>query len=411
MKPEFAPAGSTHFPLNTNDLALVRLLARDWEAQAPAPALDALDWTDLVRKALHHGVGGLLCRALRDFPDAGIPDDILEAARLYLDRADIEGMERVRQTFDVLDALAADDVPALPFKGVALAAMAHASPAMRPSRDIDVLVHRADMARSVASLATLGYRPQDTFSTRITRASHASYGQDILFAKGRLPVEPHWAFAPSAFAVDPDLDGMRRRTVTIPLGGRVVRTLSLEDTLLVACLHGAKEKWWRLLWVADVAALVHRHPALDWSAIAQRAAEAGMLRILRLGLGLARALFSVRLPEDLADAIERDEACRCLIDDCRRRIFEDTGNRGSLFHVSRFHWGARERMRDRIRYAWRTVTTPRDIHFRMIALPDALVFGYVPLKLVHDYLLLPLWRLGNGRWSRKTRADVGIEGR
>ena len=403
-----APALS---PSNATDLALVQLLRRDWDADAPAPPTATLDWTELVRKALHHGVAGLLCRALLALPDADVPEDIREAARLHLENVDAEGAERVRQTFDVLDTLAADDIAALPFKGVTLAAMAHASPNLRPSRDIDVLVHEDDMARSVASLAKLGYRPRDVFSARIMRASHASYGQDILFARGRLPVEPHWAFAPGSYAVDLDLEGLWRRMIALPIAGRTVRALSPEDTLLVACLHGAKEKWWRLLWVADVAALVHRHPALDWSAIAQRAAEAGMLRILRLGLGLARALFSIRLPEDLAEALERDEACGRLIDECRRRIFDASGNPGSLFHVARFHWSARERMRDRVRYAWRTVTTPRDIHYRMIALPDALVFGYVPLKLVHDYLLLPLWRLGKGRGARRTRADVGVEGR
>lgn len=403
-----APALS---PSNATDLALVQLLRRDWDAHAPAPPTAPLDWTELVRKALHHGVAGLLCRALLALPDAEVPEDIREAARLHLANVEAEGAERARQTFDVLDTLEADGIAALAFKGVALAAMAHADAALRPSRDIDVLVREGDMARAVASLAKLEYRPRETFSARITRASHASYGQDILFARGRLPVEPHWAFAPASYAVDLDLDSLWRRTIALPIAGRTVRALSPEDTLLVACLHGAKEKWWRLLWVADVAALMHRHPALDWSAIAQRAADAGMLRILRLGLGLARALFSIRLPGDLANEIERDEACGRLIDECRRRIFAEAGNPGSVFHVSRFHWSARERMRDRVRYVWRTVSTPRDIHYRMIALPDALVFGYVPLKLVHDYLLLPLWVLGKGRSWRRTRADVGIEGR
>ena len=46
---------------------------------------------------------------------------------------------------------------------------------------------------------------------------------------------------------------------------------------------------------------------------------------------------------------------------------------------------------DRVRYVWRTITTPQAVHYRMIALPDALTFGYVAVKLVHDFLLLPLW--------------------
>ena len=37
----------------------------------------------------------------------------------------------------------------------------------------------------------------------------------------------------------------------------------------------------------------------------------------------------------------------------------------------------------------------------MIELPDSLLFGYVAVKLVHDYLLLPLWRLTKGHWWRR----------
>jgi hypothetical protein len=41
----------------------------------------------------------------------------------------------------------------------------------------------------------------------------------------------------------------------------------------------------------------------------------------------------------------------------------------------------------------------------MIRLPDALFGGYVVVKLVHDYLLLPLWWVAKGRWRRRTVAS------
>jgi hypothetical protein len=45
----------------------------------------------------------------------------------------------------------------------------------------------------------------------------------------------------------------------------------------------------------------------------------------------------------------------------------------------------------------------------MVALPDALAFGYVPIKLVHDYLLLPFWRLGRGRLWRRARTPIPVD--
>ena len=43
-----------------------------------------------------------------------------------------------------------------------------------------------------------------------------------------------------------------------------------------------------------------------------------------------------------------------------------------------------------MRYLFRTVTTPREKHFLLMKLPDNLFFGYYPVKIVHDYVLLPV---------------------
>ncbi|HEX7327671.1 MAG TPA: nucleotidyltransferase family protein [Casimicrobiaceae bacterium] len=394
----------------------MQLLRRDWDAHAPMPAMTADEWEHVVRRALHHGVAGLLCRGVLRDP-AGIPDEIRDAAEIYLERALAEGDARRRQTIEALDTLEADAIPVLALKGVGLSVLAHGAPELRPGKDIDVLVHRDDMGRAVASLAKLGYRLGDALGPRITETCFDAYGQDIVFASGRLPVEPHWTFAPRTLHVDFDLDAIWSSAITIDLGGRtvgeragrgrMVRTLSLEDTLLVACLHGAKEKWWRLLWVADVAALVHRHPELAWDTVIERASRAGILRIVHVGLGLARMLFSLALPVQIGDAIDRDTQCRRLIEESRQRVFADADGPEPLWRVSLFHWRARERLRDRLGYVARTLTTPEFKHYRMVALPDRLHFAYVPLKLVHDYVLLPLWNLGKGRlWRRLPAASA-----
>jgi hypothetical protein len=373
--------------VTADDLALVQFVRCDWDAQSPS-TVDC-DWTEVVRKALHHGVTGLLCRALAKRPRGEIPDDLAAAAVAYLDHAATQGDAQISQTFEVLQTLAAKGIPVVPFKGIALGAMAHASATIRPSRDIDVLVPRECMADAIASLRTLGYRPTDTFGPRVMAACYALYGQDILFADGRIPVEPHWNFVPGNFALDADLAGMWRRTASIEIAGRPVRALSLEDTLTVTCLHGAKEQWWRLLWVADVAALV------------QRASAARLLRILRLGHGLASDVFGAPLPASVAQGIEADATCRRLIDASKRHLFDDAKPNPRPLQFSGYQWRARERLRDRVRYVFRTITTPQFVHYRMIALPDTLAFAYVAVKLAHDYLLLPAWLLGKRlRWNK-----------
>ena len=54
-------------------------------------------------------------------------------------------------------------------------------------------------------------------------------------------------------------------------------------------MRGCKEQWSRLIWIADVAALL-RHGVLDWRAILDRAYAVGARRMLLIGIILARDL-------------------------------------------------------------------------------------------------------------------------
>lgn len=401
-------APSANAPTPPSLALLPQLLRCDWDSRADFPRLDADAWTAVVRTALAHGVGGLLCRVIVAH-EGDVPSEIVDAARVYLDEAMRQGAARVVQTMAVADALSDAGIDALNFKGVALGVLAHADARLRPSGDIDVLVHRDDMPRAIAALATHGYRQTDTFGPVVMRACYTTYGQDILSAPGRLPVEPHWTFAPRPFAVDFDLPGLWERRADVAIGDTTLSTLGAEDTLLVACLHGTKERWWRLLWIADVAGLIARHPALDWNALTERARRMGMLRMLFLGVGLAQRLFATSIPVSVAEQIDDDATCARLIEESAALLDREPRRSEALLRVSRFHFAARERVSDRMRYVARTIATPQFKHYRMVALPDALVFGYVPIKLVHDYLLLPVWKLGKGRLWRRSPARAQID--
>ncbi|HTQ00444.1 MAG TPA: nucleotidyltransferase family protein [Casimicrobiaceae bacterium] len=372
---------------------LLRLLRLDWLASPdveddPGPIAD---WGVIVERALHHGVAPLLCRRLIRRPPPDAPSDVIAAAAVYLESVEKQGAARLAQLIEVLAALERDGVEALPFKGPVLGVAAHASATLRESRDLDVLVRRQDMAAAVASLRRLGYRPEEEFNRRITEACYDSYGQEILFAPGRLPVEPHWTFTPRGLAAEIDMEGIWSRACPIELAGRQVRSLSREDTLFVACLHGSKEKWWRLLWVADVAAFLCRHPAIDWTTVASRAESHGLRRMWLLGLALARELFGAEIPPSLTSSIDRDAACGDLLRASLHNLFAASVDVGSVHWISRYHLRARERYSDRVRYVLRSLATPQAEHYRMISLPPALTPAYSAVKILHDYAAKPLW--------------------
>lgn len=384
------------------DQLLAGLLRSDWDPHAPAStaAWSEADWSGVVEAALGHGVGALACRAIAHLAADQVPAGCRDAAAVYLERSHEQGRMQVACLHDLFDALSTAGVPALAFKGPVLGQLAHASATIRPARDLDLLVRRRDMTRCVAALAHLGYALGETLPPAVMELYFDTYGQAILHAAGRTPVEPHFSFAPRALAVDLDMEALWQRAGTVPLAGRDVPTLSVADTMLAACLHGSKEKWWRLLWVADIAALVRRQPDLDWEALMREARGAGVLRMVLLGLALAQDIFATPLPAEVAGAIARDAACARLAQQSREHLFGSSRTVGSVNRLSRYHFRARERASDRARYVLRMLTTPGVDHYRMVTLPRPLAGGYVAIRLVHDYVLRPAWLLAKrrGRW-------------
>ena len=359
-----------------------------------AAAQGELDWTALIRTALAHGVAGLLCRHLLTALDGELPADIRAAAIAYIAEARERHAAGVAQLQDLLAAFATVGVSAIPFKGPALAEMVYAEPALRGFRDLDILIAAADIAAVMGVLAARGYQSQyPDLRARDRRAYHAYNGQDILFTPGLLPVEPHWQFGQRTLAAPIDMVAMLRRSVQIPLSGRPIRVLSPEDSVLACAYHGSKEEWASLRGVVDMAELLRAFPALDWDVLLHRAQAAGLQRMLLLGVCLARDLLGAPIPATVGQHIAADRMCQDLAARVRAKLFANGAVERSIFEFSAFRWHMRERLRDRLRYAGATICTPRVHHFGILALPAWLGFLYPVIKLGHDYVALPIWKL------------------
>ena len=242
------------------------------------------------------------------------------------------------------------------------------------------------------ALAALGFRNADAF-TPAQRAAFRRYsGQDIVFRDG-VAVEPHWALAPRTLSLQVDHDALFARARDIELAGAAGALLRRRRPC-----HGAVPA--RIEGAMDAPAVDRRSRAYDrgqpgarLGGPAERAREQGCLRMVLVGLALAAALLDA-LPAAVERAIAEDREARALAEWAASRLFDPDRADPSIYTLTAFRLRMRERMADRLRYVARTVATPRDIHFSLLRLPDALFFLYTPLKLVHDYALLPVWMLG-----------------
>ncbi len=373
-------------------LAASRVALDDEAHAALLSRIGNLDWGALVRLAHGHGVTALLCRSLLALRPGVVPDDMVSASRALLEQRRADNAALLEQLVGILSSLRSTGVDAIPFKGPMLALRAYGDLGLRSFADLDFLIRPSQIQACMDCLGELGYEGMHHLTPRQWRAFCSYGGQDILFGPGA-PVEPHWEFAPRTLSVDIDYPALWSRARLRAQDGTEVLAMAPEDELTSLCLHGAKERWTRLKWVADVAEFVRRQPDMDWDAVVTRSNAQGVQRIVGLGLSLGRGLLGLPLPANVGRWMEKDRFAADWGERLVQTFFAPRETATSIYALSGFHWDMRERLPDRLRYACRTLTQPRVQHFGSIAIPDHAFFLYVPYKLGHDYLALPVWRL------------------
>jgi hypothetical protein len=291
----------------------------------------------------------------------------------------------------IAELLLSHGIPALPYKGPLLAAIEYGNLALRSFCDLDILVRREDVLRARDLLVARGYEPEHRLSPAHEKVWMCT-GDAINLRRADLDVtvELHWEVVPRRLCVPFDNDRLWAQAQIVSLGGREVRTLSPENLLLVLCVHGAKHRWSRMIWIRDVAAVVTNHADLDWQDLIGEARRMGVERMLLVGLRLASEVAGCELPNHVRRLTE-DRATLSLVRDVRERLTaaatEDTALERSLFHLK-----IRERFRDKIRFGLYSALVPSAADRLLVGLPPALALLYYllrPFRLARKYFRRP----------------------
>jgi hypothetical protein len=204
---------------------------------------------------------------------------------------------------DMLDALEAAGVEAIPVKGLVIAETLYGDIAARPCADLDVLVRPGQLDAAREALRAIGFRQRAKPGYKaLVHPFH-----DPAWARGtgvdQVRLELHWAlWADSERRLG--TTGLWDRAIVTTVAGRSVRSLSIEDTLLHLAIHRTRSAL-RLRWVVDVAELLRRHGAtLDWDAFLDRADRAGARTASWVVLSLARDVLDAPLPHDVARQLD-----------------------------------------------------------------------------------------------------------
>ena len=178
-----------------------------------------------------------------------------------------------RELIRILDCVGIRGVEAIPYKGVVMSELYYGDIALRQSGDIDLFVRKQDVMRIKRAVHDLGYTPRVSIPADAEQDYIAS-GYECTFdgPAGKNLLELQWALQPRFYAVDFDMNALFERSKNVTVAGRVMKTPSPEDLLLILSVHAAKHVWGRLIWLCDIAQILQREN-LNWDWIRSQAAE------------------------------------------------------------------------------------------------------------------------------------------
>ena len=169
-----------------------------------------IDWIFIEQTAVQHGVLPLVYRGLREIQQNDVPTDVLER----LEHSFNVNAERNRFLFqELLGLLAlfeANDIPAVPFKGPALAMALHGHVALRQFGDLDIFIPSDRVALAKKVLLAHG--------CRIRHSSEDGVLAEYEGQHGCVGIDLQWAFAPKWKAFPIDIEQFWAHVERVPLG-------------------------------------------------------------------------------------------------------------------------------------------------------------------------------------------------
>jgi hypothetical protein len=285
---------------------------------------EGIDWELVWQLSRAQGVAPLVYRNLAALCPAAVPSAIHEAFRRHIQANALLNTLLAKELVAVLEALAAKGVRAIPFKGVTLAQTAYGDLSLCECADLDLIVEKGSISQATQVLWSQGYQltSQDMEDGNESDEPHHFFQKK----NGIVAVDLKWIMARRHFGFRLDRDVFWDRLKPVHLPTKMVMGLCPEDLLILLCVHGSKHVWEQLKWICDVAELVRRRPALDWTRVLFQADEWSCRRMVLLGLAMARNLFDTTLPRAVLHELEGDVDISTLAHRMPKQLLKYTGH-------------------------------------------------------------------------------------
>jgi hypothetical protein len=280
-----------------------------------AQAAAGVDWEQVERVARRHRVDGLVWNALRE-AKVEVPGATAQAFAASATDIARQNLFIVHECLRLDALLRQAGIPVLFLKGITLAHLAYGTIALKRGWDIDFIVPPEAAEPAAELLRQTGYEctlPGPEHSPAAVAAWHLHCKESVWKQSAKaVHVELHTSLSDNGRLL-PELSATSPGQEVEVAAGKTLRTLESDRLVAYLCVHGASSGWFRIKWIADLAALLAPQPPAEIERLYRRAQEFGAGRAAAQGLLLASRLFGTELTPGLSAELRSDRVNRWLV--------------------------------------------------------------------------------------------------
>ena len=277
---------------------------------------DSIDWGEFLFWVRRHAVNGVVLANMQAIGQDRFPEFVFQQIKRNQYQAGLHNMALLGLLSQVSALFEGHQIDFSLLKGPLLSQVLYNSYTLRTSVDLDLLVAPCDFNRADAVLQEAQYKlyePPDGLTPFQARfyplyRHHYSYRSP----GNGIGLELHWSLA-EPYYLDTKLSqrwmarGIQAKTTRLE-----VRTLSSEDYLAYAFMHGAKHRWSSVKFLLDIFAILRQSHNLNWEQVLSSIHEARLERVVAQGMGLLQTLWQVDVPPALQPFLKQEPSTRFL---------------------------------------------------------------------------------------------------
>jgi len=273
-----------------------------------------IDWDLFFSLAEHHMTYPLVYQCFSSLANSAVPDRVIRVLRQKVWKNTAKTLQMTGELVNVLKAMEEEGIRVVVLKGFPLGYRLYGNLALRPSRDLDILVWPEDVDEAIKVVEKMGYQRRHlssaVTSTRLRTWMKTNHHIEYWHREREICLELHWRLGHYGYEIP--LNKLENSLVQIMISGQSVYILGMEELLIFLILHGAIHAWFQLKWLCDVEVML-RQGRFSWDRLYLLSKHLGFEAMLKQALILAHHLLQAPVPDTILKNALNDQKAMNLV--------------------------------------------------------------------------------------------------